>query len=136
MLSITRSDDIHDLRLSREWDDKATLTCEFDKGDDITVYWIVDDECYECTTSPDDIEPEINGCFTEKGFSVFYLRNLTSFDEGKLSVKCVTQQGIVPVLKNKDTLNENLRTRDRQQDQGSCKSIVNCNNIFCIVILL
>ena len=77
--------------MSREGNDKATFTCEFDRGeDDIVVYWMVDDVSYKCTTSPDDIEPEINGCFTEKGFSVFYLRDLTSFCEGKLTVKCVT----------------------------------------------
>ena len=94
--------------MSREWEDKATFIWEFDRGeDDIVVYWMVDDMSYKCTTSPDDIEPEMNRCLTENGSSVFYLRDLTSLGEGKLSVKCVTHQSIVPVLKNKDTLNEN-----------------------------
>ena len=63
--------------MSREGEDKATFICEFDRGEnDISVYWMVDEVCYKCTTSPDDIQPEINGCFTENGTSVFYLRDL------------------------------------------------------------
>ena len=75
------------LRVSREGDDKFTFTCEFHKGGD--VYWVVDDVCYKCTTSPHEIEPETNGCFTKNGKSLFYLRNLTTFNKRTLSLQCV-----------------------------------------------
>ena len=87
--------------MSREGEDKATFTCEFDRGED--DYWMVDDVCYKCTTSPDDIEPEINGCLTKNGTSVFYLKDLKSFCEGELSLVCVLHQNTIPTFKKDDT---------------------------------
>ena len=101
-VSATIDNDIQSVTITAQ--ESASFICTFSKGDlEISVYWTVDFEEYNCIAE-DNIGSESIECYNTESQSVLLIRNTSSFTPGRHQVECNLQNGLSEVCDKADKL--------------------------------
>ena len=91
----------------------AELKCQTsNESDDITVYWCVGGDRYDCmASSADDVIDK--GCYGDGSINTLFLRDTDSLPEGHYPVQCVVDQNLPSQFTNDPSFDDSFSSVSR-----------------------